>query len=117
MEHFEVGDVIITDCDTTFYDLKCRPYTVRAGTLTHVLEADATDVGLSDSEVGQAIALGKAFIPRGGGCHPSRAGCRCAYGVPLLDKVYAVTLLLPDGSLRKYRAMSALDWKKVSTTA
>lgn len=34
-----------------------------------------------------------------------------------MDKVYDVTLLLPDGSLRKYRSMDPRYWQKVSTTA
>lgn len=81
MERFAIGDVITPIWGTTFYDLDCRPYRVRAGTLTHVLEAEA----------GPAWAF--------------------------MDKVYAVTLLLPDGKIRWYRSMDPRYWQKVSTTA
>jgi hypothetical protein len=34
-----------------------------------------------------------------------------------VDKVYAVTLLLPDGSLRKYRSMDPRYWRKIGSSA
>lgn len=34
-----------------------------------------------------------------------------------MDKMYDVTLLLPEGNVRKYQSMDPRYWQKVSTTA